>query len=147
MTNSLPREISDYFLNFNQELFPKLEIPQYFEDNRGLILNIADGLFSDVAVIRSKKGAVRANHIHSQDWHLSFCLSGSLIYSFEHSTDEVQSLEVIENELFFTPASVPHRMDFLQDTCLVVISKNSRLSANYESDTRKYMLPEPKLPD
>jgi uncharacterized membrane protein YobD (UPF0266 family) len=53
---------------------------------------------------------------------------------------KVCSTRIFAGELFFTPEAVPHRMDFIEDTVLVVASRNSRLQARYEEDTEKYHL-------
>ena len=133
-------ELSSYFSQDDLSSYPKLSIPQSYTDERGMIVNIADGVLGDVAIIESVKNSVRANHVHKSDWHLSFCMTGSLIYSFEDSNRNVSSMKISKGELFFTPEAVPHRMDFLEDTTLVVVSKNSRLQEKYEEDTQKHFL-------
>lgn len=65
---------------------------------------------------------------------------GSLEYSFEDSIGNVSSTKISKGDLFFTPEAVPHRMDFLEETILVVVSKNSRLQEKYEEDTEKHFL-------
>ena len=40
-----------------------------FVDERGEILNLLDVSVTSIAVITSKKGAVRANHYHKTDYH------------------------------------------------------------------------------
>lgn len=136
----VPSELSSYFSQDDLSSYPKLSIPQSYTDERGMIINIADGVLGDVAIIESVKNSVRANHVHKSDWHLSFCVTGSLIYSFEDSNRNVSSMKISKGELFFTPEAVPHRMDFLEDTILVVVSKNSRLQEKYEEDTQKHFL-------
>ena len=136
----IPSEISGFFKQSDFQNYPKVAIPQTFEDDRGIISNISDGVLGDVAIIESVKNSVRANHVHKSDWHLSFCVTGSLIYSFEDLNGNVSSMEISKGELFFTPEAVPHRMDFLENTILVVVSKNSRLQEKYEEDTQKYFL-------
>ena len=136
---SLPNELSGYFELIDFKNYPKVVIPQSFLDERGEIINIADGMLGDVAVIHSKINTVRANHVHESDWHLSYCLTGSLNYSY-HVVEKVQTIRIGAGNLFFTPAGVPHRMDFIEDTTLVVVSRNSRKKEKYEEDTRKYVL-------
>ena len=136
----IPTELSSYFKANSFEEYPKVEIPQSFRDERGVIINIADGELGDVAIIESKAQSVRANHVHQSDWHLSYCLSGSLDYSFIEIDNQFAKTRIESGELFFTPAGVPHRMDFLEDTVLVVISRNSRKRENYDEDTRKYIV-------
>jgi cupin superfamily acireductone dioxygenase involved in methionine salvage len=136
----IPVQLEKYFTSSDFKSYPKLNIPQKFVDERGAIINIADGEIGDVAIIQSKKSSIRANHVHHSDWHLSYCLSGSLIYSYLNQELKVCSTRIFAGELFFTPEAVPHRMDFIEDTVLVVASRNSRLQARYEEDTEKYHL-------
>jgi len=85
-------------------------------------------------------GLVRANHVHQTDWHLSYCLSGSLDYSYLPQDGAAVTMRLEAGELFFTPSGVVHRMDFLLDTVLVVVSRNSRKRERYEEDTQKHLL-------
>jgi len=143
---SVPSELSKYFTALHFRNYPKVEVPQSFRDERGLIINIADGQLGDVAIIQSKAGVVRANHVHQTDWHLSYCLSGSLDYSYLPQDGAAVTTRLEAGELFFTPSGVAHRMDFLVDTVLVVVSRNSRKRERYEEDTQKHLLDlEPKL--
>ena len=135
----VPSELLDYFNSNDFDNYPRVSIPQSFLDERGEIVNIADGILGDVAVIHSKTNAVRANHVHESDWHLSYCIAGSLSYSSREG-EKIQTIRIRTGELFFTPTRVPHRMDFMEDTVLVVVSRNSRKREKYEEDTRKYIL-------
>jgi|LakMenEpi03Aug12_release.lakeMendotaPanAssembly.Ray.scaffolds.fasta_scaffold174585_3 uncharacterized RmlC-like cupin family protein len=137
---NVPNELSGYFTASDFEQYPKVAIPQSFSDERGNIINIADGSLGDVAIIQSNAHSTRANHIHDSDWHLSYCLLGSLNYSYEETTGKVYTVFIQAGDLFFTPVGVPHRMDFLQETLLVVVSRNSRRKDNYEHDTKKYFV-------
>ena len=135
----VPKELEKFFHLKDFRNYPKIAIPQSYYDDRGEIINIADGMLGDVAVIHSNIKAIRANHVHDSDWHLTYCLSGSLNYSYREG-EKVQTIRIESGELFFTPAGVPHRMDFIEDTALVVVSRNSRKKEKYEEDTRKYIL-------
>lgn len=136
----IPSELEAYFLPSDFQNYPKVRIPQTFFDERGEIVNIADGNLGDVAVIKSKPQSVRANHLHRSDWHLSYCLIGNLYYSYQEKGSRVQTVDIQAGELFFTPPGVPHRMDFLKDSILVVVSRNSRKKETYEDDTTKHLL-------
>jgi uncharacterized RmlC-like cupin family protein len=138
--NYLPEELRDYFSSSHFANYPKIVIPQSFQDDRGLIINIADGKLGDVAIIHSIEGATRANHVHETDWHLSYCVTGSLIYSYIEEGTAKRDIEIKSGDLFFTPAKIPHRMEFSSDTILVVVSRNSRKSDKYEEDTKKFIL-------
>jgi cupin superfamily acireductone dioxygenase involved in methionine salvage len=137
----VPEELSSYFKEADFSNYPKVSIPQSFVDERGEIINIADGTLGDVAIINSMYRSVRANHIHETDWHLSYCLIGSLNYSFLGQDGHVKTTQINAGELFFTPNQIAHRMDFLENTVLVVISRNSRKKDHYEEDTKKFNLP------
>jgi uncharacterized RmlC-like cupin family protein len=136
----IPLELSDYFSPNDFEYYPKVRIPQNFHDQRGEIINIADGILGDVAIIKSNAMSVRANHVHNSDWHLSYCLLGSLNYSYQEDQVEARTTLIQAGELFFTPVGIPHRMDFLEETILVVVSRNSRKKENYEQDTKKHTI-------
>ena len=137
----VPEELSSYFKEADFSDYPKVSIPQSFVDERGEIINIADGTLGDVAIINSNSQSVRANHIHETDWHRSYCLNGSLNYSFLDQDGQVKTTQINAGELFFTPNQIAHRMDFLENTVLVVISRNSRKRDHYEEDTKKFNLP------
>ena len=133
----IPFELVKFFNSEHFNNYPVVEIPQTFEDSRGKIINIADGELGDVAIITSQKSAVRAGHYHEEDWHLCFLLSGRMEYSWKDSSQEkeIQRMSVKQGQLIFTPAQIPHRMIFSERSDMVVVSKKSRISSNYEADT------------
>lgn len=137
---SIPNELASFFLPVHFKSYPKLTIPQSFNDSRGYIINIADGQLGDVAFIKSLKGAVRANHVHQTDWHITYCISGALKYVYENEEKNTFTVDITEGELFYTPVNVPHRMEFLEETLLIVVSRNSRKSELYNEDTSKIVL-------
>lgn len=143
--NHIPEELRDYFTLDHFIAYPKIAIPQSFQDDRGLIINIADGKLGDVAIIYSNSGAIRANHVHETDWHLSYCVYGRLLYSYLDEHKRRCDVEIESDQLFYTPASVPHRMQFIKDTLLVVVSRNSRKSDKYEEDTKRFILDSHKV--
>lgn len=52
--------------------YPAIEAFQEFIDDRGSIINIADGQIGDVAVINSAAGSIRASHFHKRLAYLFF---------------------------------------------------------------------------
>jgi dTDP-4-dehydrorhamnose 3,5-epimerase-like enzyme len=136
---TLPSEIAEYFAKIKHPRFPILEIPQVIDDHRGSILNIVDGQIGDVALIRSNINSLRANHYHEQDWHLSYILSGVAEYKFKlvdtNGSAQWDSLTLSKGDLLFTPKKVWHRFKFLSQTDMIVVSKMSRVTHIYESDT------------
>ena len=131
----IPDELSKFFSDADFANYPKIVIPQIFHDDRGSISNLADGKLGDVAVIISKTGSVRANHVHSEDWHLTYIVYGQMNYKWREIDGDFHNHIIGDGELVYTPQNVPHRMEFIKDTCFIAISKLSRTKEKYELDT------------
>ena len=118
---------------------PPTIVPQRppFIDERGQIQNLVDAPFASAAVIRSVKGAMRANHYHKTDYHYSWLQSGGLIYSHRPVGDRnpPQRWVITPGQLFYTPPMYEHAMQFTEESVLVVCARNNREVANYEADT------------
>ena len=133
----IPSTLSSLFSDENFANYPKVLIPQIFNDDRGSIKNLADGRLGDVAIISSQQSSIRANHVHENDWHFSYLVSGQMRYFWKDSNKEVQSLIVKAGEMVYTPPKIPHKMQFLEESVFIAISELSRSQNNYESDTKK----------
>ena len=135
----IPNELSKIFTEDHFKNYPKVLVPQNFEDERGVIKNIADGKLGDVAIITSKANSVRANHVHDNDWHLSYIVSGSMKYFWKNEieTAEIKSIVVKAGEMVYTPKKSPHKMQFLEESTFIAISQLSRVQENYEEDTKR----------
>ena len=135
----IPKELSKIFTEGHFKNYPKVLVPQNFEDERGIIKNIADGKLGDVAIITSKTNSIRANHVHDNDWHLSYIVSGSMKYFWKNEieTAEIKSIVVKAGEMVYTPKKSPHKMQFLEDSTFIAISQLSRVQENYEEDTKR----------
>lgn len=108
-----------------------------FIDDRGEILNLLDSTFGSASIIRSVKGAVRANHYHKTDDHYCWLQSGGLIYFHRRVGDPnpASAWKIEPGQMFYTPPMYEHAMHFTEDSVLLVLAKNRRDSANYEADT------------
>lgn len=133
----IPSTLSSLFSVENFANYPKVLIPQIFNDERGSIKNIADGRLGDVAIISSQQSSIRANHVHENDWHFSYLVSGQMRYFWKDFNKEVQSLIVKAGEMVYTPPKIPHKMQFLEESVFIAISELSRSQNNYEADTKK----------
>ena len=133
----IPSTLSSLFSDENFANYPKVLIPQIFNDDRGSIKNLADGRLGDVAIISSQQSSIRANHVHENDWHFSYLVSGQMRYFWKDSNKEVQSLIVKAGEMVYTPPKIPHKMQFLEESVFIAISELSRSQYNYEADTKK----------
>ena len=132
----IPKELSRYFQPGSFSQYPLVEIPQKFIDARGSIVNIADGTLGDVAVITSRPNSVRANHVHKQDWHLSYLVEGEIKYFWEEHLKQ-KSIIIKPGELFYTPPKTPHKMLFLKESTFIAVAAMSRTQENYENDTTR----------
>ena len=133
----IPSTLSSLFSEENFMNYPKILIPQIFNDDRGSIKNLADGRLGDVAIISSQPSSIRANHVHENDWHFSYLISGQMRYFWKDPNKEVQSLIVKAGEMVYTPPKIPHKMQFLEESMFIAISELSRSQNNYEADTKK----------
>jgi dTDP-4-dehydrorhamnose 3,5-epimerase-like enzyme len=125
------------FIN-NLSNYPTIGAFQEFIDDRGSIINIANGQIGDVAVINSAAGSIRASHFHKKDWHICFLIKGKLLYSWKNNLKlKSNSLEVKLGTSIITPPLVPHKFEFIEESTMVVVSHMSRLKSNYDADTTK----------
>ena len=111
-------------------------------DARGEIQSIVNLPMKNCSLITSKKGAIRSNHYHRTDWHFMYTISGSYDYYFRptNSTQPLTSVRVKAGELIFTPPMEDHATVFLEDTVLLVLSRNPRDQEAYESDVVRVTL-------
>lgn len=108
------------------------------EDARGVIHHLTDDIqTTSLLEITCAKGAVRANHYHKEDYHVCLLTKGKMNY-YERpvgSKEKPKKFEIQAGEPFYTPSMVEHAMEFTEDSSFICLSKLSRSSANYESDT------------
>ena len=133
----IPEQLNGFFSKKDFHNYPFLDIPQKFDDARGSILNIADGNLGDVAIIFSNPESVRANHMHRNDWHICYLLSGSMKYEWQDANDLIDHVLVAPGQMIFTPPETPHKMTFLEQSIFVTVSALSRTQDKYDSDTSK----------
>lgn len=121
---------------------PLVPLPQGFRDARGLILPLVDLPMRSAVLIRSNKGAVRANHYHKTDWHYCYMVSGEMEY-YERpagAKNKPTLLVAKAGDLVFTPPGVEHAMRFTKKTEWLVLSRNPRDQASYEADVVRVKL-------
>ena len=95
------------------------------EDDRG---TISDILYKDninhVAVITSKKGALRGNHYHKETTQYIFMNEGCLRYWYaDIGSDDVQSILVERGWLVETPPREIHALECVTDSIFTVFSR------------------------
>lgn len=129
-------------------MWPKeaiIELPPPHTDERGAIQSIVNFPMKNLSIISSRKGTLRSNHYHMTDWHYMYVLSGSFDYYCRPtgSSEEPTVLRLKTGEMVFTPPMEDHATVFLQDSQLLVVSRNPRDQESYESDVRRVMLVDP----
>ena len=123
----------------------RVELDPAHSDARGAIQSLVNFPVKNVSLITSKKGTVRSNHYHKTDWHYMYMLSGLAEYYFRAtgSSETPQSLVFKTGEMVFTPPMEDHLTVFLEDSTMVVMSRNPRDQESYESDVvRVVVIPE-----
>jgi dTDP-4-dehydrorhamnose 3,5-epimerase-like enzyme len=114
-------------------------------DDRGAIQSLVNFPMKNLSIITSKKGSVRSNHYHVTDWHYMYVMSGSFDYYYRPTnsgeTPKVDRYTV--GQMVFTPPMEDHATVFLEDTVLLVASRNPRDQASYEADVRRVILVDP----
>ena len=133
----------------NPEMWPDghiVELEEPFEDDRGFIQMLVNTPIKNVTLIKSNKGAIRANHYHKTDWHYCYVVSGKIEYFHRPtgSEDEPERILVEAGEMVFTPPMVDHGMKFPVDTVFLTLSRNFRDQEAYESDVVRVEMISPK---
>ncbi len=109
-------------------------------DARGLITNVFEGRIEHVAMITSKKGSIRANHYHKEDYQYIYLISGA----FEshcvdtRDTHKRNVLYVKPGDIVDTPPLIAHAQKFTEDSVFLALTTRQRESGKYESDTIAY---------
>ncbi|MBF0166070.1 MAG: hypothetical protein HQL45_00455 [Alphaproteobacteria bacterium] len=120
-----------------KDVIVPLEKP--FADDRGSIQPLVDVPMESCVLITSKKGTVRANHVHTTDWHYCYVLDGEIDYYHRPhgSTETPEKITITKGQMFFTPPEVDHAMVFVKDTSFLTWGRNSRAQEVYEADIRR----------
>lgn len=123
----------------------KVKLPPANVDDRGSIQSIVNFPMKNLSIISSRKGSVRSNHYHVTDWHYMYVMKGSFDYYYrETGSEEPPKVErVVAGEMIFTPPMEDHATVFLDDTEMLVVSRNPRDQESYESDVRRVILVDP----
>ena len=113
-----------------------IELEEPFEDDRGFIQMLVNTPIKNVTLIKSNKGAIRANHYHKTDWHYMYMFEGQSDYYFRPAESKEEPKKIVwkKNQLIFTPPMEEHTSYFPEDTHFLAISRNPRDQDAYESD-------------
>ena len=123
----------------------RVSLPPAHVDDRGFIQSLVNFPMKNLSLISSKKGAVRSNHYHVTDWHYMYVLKGSFDYHYRPtgSDEEPTVIHVRTGEMVFTPPMEDHATVFIEDTEMLVVSRNPRDQESYEADVRRVVIVDP----
>lgn len=132
----------------NESMWPQgglVELDPPHADARGSIQSLVNFPMKNMSIITSKKGTVRSNHYHVTDWHYMYVMSGSFEYHYRvtGSGETPKMVVVKQGEMIFTPPMEDHATVFLEDSVLLVMSRNPRDQEAYEADVRRVTLVDP----
>lgn len=115
------------------------KIKPFFEDERGDISHILpdETPITSAILIKSKKGAIRANHYHKKDTHHVYMIKGKMKYTYKKNSTGYSKREIIvsEGEVITTPPLTTHAMEFLEDSVFIALTTEARDRKKYEEDT------------
>jgi dTDP-4-dehydrorhamnose 3,5-epimerase-like enzyme len=132
----------------DESMWPRggiVELDPAHADERGSIQSLVNFPMKNMSIITSRKGTVRSNHYHVTDWHYMYVMSGSFEYYYRptDSGQEPKMVVVKQGEMIFTPPMEDHATVFLEDSVLLVMSRNPRDQEAYEADVRRVTLIDP----
>ena len=122
-----------------------VELEPPHADERGAIQSLVNFPMKNLSLISSSARTVRSNHYHVTDWHYMYVMSGSFEYYYRPtgSSEPPQMITVKTGEMVFTPPMEDHATVFLEDSLLLVMSRNPRDQEAYEADVRRVVLIDP----
>ena len=123
-----------------------IELEEPFEDDRGFIQMLVNTPIKNVTLIKSNKGAIRANHYHKTDWHYMYMFEGESDYYYRPAGSEEDPKKILwtKNQLIFTPPMEEHTTVFTKDSLFIAISRNPRDQEAYEADVKRVKLVDPE---
>lgn len=126
---------------------PRVPLDDKFVNDNGEIINLLFSVVQSVAHIRSRAGAIRANHYHSSDNHYAYLVRGEILY-FERAIGSQEIPEPVRigpGEMFFTPPMREHCMLFTQESDLITMAKNIRDHEHHEEDVVRVSFITPEI--
>lgn len=122
-----------------RNIWKDIESPlEFHEDERG---KIADIFYKEnikhVAIISSKKGALRGDHYHKDAIQHILITRGALEYWYKPvDSNEPAKCEILrEGDLVTTPTFEIHALKIIEDNEFLAFSEGLRGGKDYESDT------------
>lgn len=122
-----------------------LHIRPAFADKRGVIYNVLGHPIEHVAVIVTKRGAVRGNHVHEREVQYCYILKGRVRCEARKAVDpyvkplsrfDVETQTASSGDLIITPPGVAHKRTYLAATTELALYTVPRLQMESEDTFR-----------
>jgi quercetin dioxygenase-like cupin family protein len=105
------------------------------EDDRGVIQDLLVTPLDSVTEIRTRKGAVRGNHVHYETVQWTYIVSGLLQVVTRTPGGVIESREYGPGDLACENRGTAHAWKALEDTVVLVFTHGPRSGTAYETDT------------
>lgn len=117
-----------------------IKIKPFHTDNRGTLSYLSDGKIkiNETLIMTCKKGAIRANHYHKHDTHYMYLIEGKYEYLTRDMRKKNAPLKkevILPGQLVVSPPMVAHKVRYLKDSLVVVLTTEPRDQKSYEKDT------------
>ena len=118
------------------------KIKAAFTDSRGEIIDILkQNVVHYVTMIKSAKGAVRANHYHKETFQWVYMLEGHMRVVARMPNEEPTEVVLGPGDLIVNVPLEHHAFESLDDSTMLVLTQGPRGGENYESDTFRLDVP------
>jgi len=109
--------------------------PGRHEDGRGVIQDLLVTPLDAVTEIRTRKGAIRGNHVHRATTQWTYVVSGLLRVVTQRNGGPLRDRVYGPGDMACEHPGVTHAWEALEDTVVLVFTKGPRSGTAYESDT------------
>ncbi len=118
------------------------KIKPAFADTRGEIIDILKQNVVDyVTMIKSAKGAVRANHYHKETFQWVYMLEGRMRVVARMPGEEPTEVLLGPGDLIVNVPLEQHAFESLDDSSMLVLTRGPSGGENYENDTFRLDVP------
>ncbi len=124
--------------------------PGRHKDDRGIIQDLLVTPLDAVTEIRTRKGAVRGNHVHYETTQWTYIAAGLLRVRTRNLAGIIEDRAYGPGEMACEEPGTAHAWEALEDTVVIVFTKGPRSGTAYESDTHRldagnHLIPFPDL--
>ena len=110
--------------------------PVAFRDDRGEIIDVAEGIdFNYATVISTRKGVTRGNHYHEKTTQWVYLLRGRMMAHSRMPGGKLERAVLERGDLLKNVPFEHHALTALEDSEFMVLTAGLRGGKDYEKDT------------